>query len=143
MLGVCDPSSVVIDNANVELANPVIAPVVEPTATADVVIAPGPADVVLASCAAREEIVVLENRGSEAIQLTGWVLHDEGRKHEYDLSPIGLRSGERVSILTGEDTAPTSGAVVWKRQNVWNNDGDIAFLINPAGVTIDQQRCED
>ena len=42
MLGVCDPSSVVIDNAQVELANPIIAPVVEPTATTDVIVTAAP-----------------------------------------------------------------------------------------------------
>jgi hypothetical protein len=141
MLGTCDPSSVVIDNANVESANPVMAPVVKPTAVADVVVNAGPANVVLASCDARAEIVVLENRGSEPIRLSGWVLHDEGRKHEYELSMISLLSGQRVSILTGPDAAPTTGAVVWKQQNVWNNDGDTAHLINPNQTLVDQTNC--
>jgi hypothetical protein len=23
--------------------------------------------------------------------------------------------------------------VIWKRQNVWNNDGDTAYLVTPSG----------
>jgi hypothetical protein len=30
--------------------------------------------------------------------------------------------------------------VVWKRQNVWNNDGDIANLIGPDGA-VQTVRC--
>jgi len=141
MLRTCDPGAVVGDRINVESANPVIAPIVKPTAVPDVVVNAGPADVVLGSCDARAEIVVLENRGSEPIRLSGWVLHDEGRKHEYDLSMISLLSGQRVSILTGPDATPTTETVVWKQQNVWNNDGDTAHLINSNQTLVDQANC--
>ena len=141
MLRTCDPGAVVGGRINVESANPVIAPIVKPTAVPDVVVNAGPADVVLGSCDARAEIVVLENRGSEPIRLSGWVLHDEGRKHEYDLSMISLLSGQRVSILTGPDATPTTETVVWKQQNVWNNDGDTAHLINSNQTLVDQANC--
>ena len=141
MLRTCDPGAVVGGSGNVESANPAIAPIVKPTTVPDVVVNAGPANVVLASCDARAEIVVLQNRGSEPIRLSGWVLHDEGRKHEYDLSVISLLSGQRVSILTGPDATPTTDAVVWKQQNVWNNDGDTAHLINPNQTLIDQTNC--
>jgi hypothetical protein len=141
MLRTCDLGAVVGGSGNVESANPAIAPIVKPTTVPDVVVNAGPANVVLASCDARAEIVVLQNRGSEPIRLSGWVLHDEGRKHEYDLSMISLLSGQRVSILTGPDAAPTTDAVVWKQQNVWNNDGDTAHLINPNQTLIDQTNC--
>ena len=31
-----------------------------------------------------------------------------------------------------------AGVVLWKRQNVWNNDGDTAHLINPNQILVDQ-----
>jgi len=51
------------------------------------------------------------------------------------LSSNGCRaeSGEWVDAYTGENVSPGPGEVLWKAQNVWNNDGDTAYLLNPSG----------
>lgn len=68
----------------------------------------------------------------------GYVLHDEGRKHKVGLGQFGsLQPGQQLAIVTGDTATAADGRVVWKRQNVWNNDGDIANLIAPDGsVTV-------
>ena len=82
-------------------------------------------------------IVTIGNTGGETISLSGYTLHDEGDKHSVSLGQFGsLEAGEQLRILTGEDAVDGDGQVVWKRQNVWNNDGDIAFLIAPDGTEI-------
>ena len=39
------------------------------------------------------------------------------------------------------DATPITDAVVWKQQNVWNNDGDTAHLINSNQTLVDQTNC--
>lgn len=34
-------------------------------------------------------------------------------------------------IATGRDATVGQSTVVWKNQQVWNNDGDTAFLVTP------------
>lgn len=100
-----------------------------PTTTTEAA-APGEPDVFVASCNAHAETVVLTNRGGTAITLSGWVLHDEGRKHETGLGNITLGPDEKVTLLSGQDTDEQANAVRWSHQNVWNNDGDRASLLN-------------
>jgi hypothetical protein len=84
---------------------------------------------------------VISNPGGSPADLNGFVLHDEGRKHETTLGQWGpLVAGTNLTIVSGADAAEAPGEVVWKRQNVWNNDGDIANLIAPDG-TVQTVRC--
>ena len=93
-----------------------------------------PGVVALLSCERREEVVTIGNTGGETITLSGYTLHDEGDKHTTGLGEFGsLEPGEQLRILTGPDAVDGDGQVVWKNQNVWNNDGDIAFLVAPDG----------
>jgi len=112
-----------------------------PTTTATPVAGPGAGQVVLVSCNARSEEVVISNPGGSPAGLNGFVLHDQGRKHETTLGQWGpLAAGTDLKIVTGEDAAEGAGRVVWKRQNVWNNDGDVASLVSPDG-TVQTTRC--
>ena len=79
-------------------------------------------------------MVVIGNSGGETISLSGYQLHDEGVKHSTGLGGFGsLEPGEQLRILTGPDAEVSDDSVVWKRQNVWNNDGDVAHVIAPDG----------
>jgi len=79
-------------------------------------------------------LVVIANTGGAEVSLSGYALHDEGRKHEVSLGRFGsLQPGQQLAIVTGDTAAAAEGRVVWKRQNVWNNDGDITNLIAPDG----------
>jgi hypothetical protein len=86
----------------------------------------------LISCNARAETVVIHNPSPDPESMAGWTLHDEGNKHSYGFPGVAIPGEVSVTIRTGPDaTTP----IVWKNQNVWNNDGDIAYLIAPDGET--------
>lgn len=121
---------------------PVVATTV-PTTTTTTTIAPsaGPGEVTLFSCDARAEVVVIGNTGGEPISLSGYRLHDNDVNHEVSLGQFGsLEPGQRLRLLSGEDATSTDGAVVWIGRNVWNNDGDTAYLIAPDG-TLQEVGC--
>lgn len=114
-----------------------------PTTTTTTTIAPsaGPARVTLLACDKRNEAVTIGNTGGAPVSLDGYTLHDGERNHETGLGGFGsLQPGQQLVILTGPDAVAGSGAVVWKNQNVWNNDGDTAYLIAPDG-TVTTRGC--
>ncbi len=105
-----------------------------PTTTTILVVEGTPGNVVLVACDKRAERVTIANEGGEAISLSGYRLHDRGEKHTTSLGGFGsMNAGETLTIRTGPDAVAGAGEVVWKRQNVWNNDGDTAYLVAPDG----------
>ena len=99
------------------------------------------ATLVIIGCDARAEIVTIANPATTPRSLAGWRLHDEGNKHSYSFPQLIVAPGGTIRVLTG-DANPTGTDLFWKPQNVWNNDGDIAFLLDPSGISIAEQRCE-
>ena len=113
----------------------VVTTVATTTTTSTIVPAAGPGVVRIIACDRRAESVTIGNTGGTAVDLAGHVLHDEERNHETGLAGFGvLQPGQQLTILTGPEAEAREGAVVWKRQNVWNNDGDTAHLIDPSGT---------
>ena len=93
-----------------------------------------PADVVLVSCNAQSEEVTIANRGGRPADLSGFTLHDQGNRHSTTLGQWGpLAPGTSLTITSGENASEGPSRVVWKREYVWTNDGDVAFLVGPAG----------
>jgi hypothetical protein len=130
-LGTCDGSL----QASADAPLPVVA-VTTPTTTTTTTIVPsaGPGEITLLSCDARAEVVMIGNTGGEPIALSGHTIHDDGVKHSVSLGQFGtLESGQQLTLLSGPDATARDGAVVWTGQNVWNNDGDTAFLIAADG----------
>jgi len=83
-----------------------------------------------------EEWVEITNRGLNPQDLTGWILTDEGN-HQF-VFPEGftLDPDASVKIHTGlgEDTVTD---IYWNRSTpVWNNDGDVATLLDSAGNIV-------
>jgi len=96
-------------------------------------------NLVLVSCDAREEVVEVANVSATPIAPTSYLLHDQGSKHAVvlgDLEIAAIAPGASVRILTGENPRPESNDAVWKAENVWNNDGDVAHLVDPEGKLI-------
>ncbi len=122
-----------LDASSPESQDPTPQPPVEPPTGTD-------ADVVIAHCHRRSEVVRITNLGGQVADLAGHVLHDEGENHTFDLGSIRLEPGASIDILTGPDAADRPGAVVWKLNHIWNNDGDTAFLVGPSGQ-LDSQVC--
>jgi hypothetical protein len=123
---------------------PVIGLAPPPTSTTIGAVVPsadGTGELRVAECQKREERVVLENPTANAISLAGYELHDEESRHSTMLDRFGsIEAGARLVILTGEDSVESPGEVIWKRQNVWNNDGDTAYLVTPSG-SVTSSRC--
>lgn len=90
---------------------------------------------------ANDEWVKITNAGPEPVDLDGWRLRDESASNRYDFpSGFELAPGATVTVRTGcgVDSATdlhwcVSGAAVW------NNDGDTAFLLDPAGNIVTQR----
>ena len=112
-----------------------------PTTTTTVVVtAEGSAEV--ASCQRREERVTIVNTGSTAINPRGWRLHDEDVNHSYTFGSVTIEPGGTIVVTTGPDNdADDPKEILWKRQHVWNNEGDTGLLLDPPGVTIDTRPC--
>ena len=86
------------------------------------------------------EAVTVRNGGSAPADLTGWSMHDEGAPHTYHF-PAGytLAPGASVTIRSGGAAGP--GELAWTNQNVWNNDGDMAYLVNAGGAVVSTRSC--
>jgi micrococcal nuclease len=88
-----------------------------------------------------QEWVRITNRSRSQVDLTGWVLKDESASHRYSF-PRGfvLGSGASVTVRTGCG-ADSSTALHWCNEGsaVWNNSGDTAFLLDPAGNIADSR----
>jgi micrococcal nuclease len=85
-----------------------------------------------------DEWVELRNEGSAAVDLTGWRVRDESASNRFDF-PDGftLAPGSEVRIRSGCG-APTATELFWCTSGaaIWNNDGDTAFLLDPAGNVV-------
>lgn len=87
-----------------------------------------------------DEWVRITNRGGEAVELTGWRLRDESAGNRYEF-PDGfvLVPAATVTVRSGCGTDSAS-ELHWcaSRSAIWNNDGDTAFLLDPAGNVVAQ-----
>jgi endonuclease YncB( thermonuclease family) len=83
------------------------------------------------------EWIELVNRGSEAIDLTGFTLKD-GANHIYAFSTVELEPNQVLRLYSGQghDSAVD---LYWgiAGDSVWNNKGDIAYLRDPQGRLVD------
>lgn len=85
-----------------------------------------------------DEWVRITNDGESTVDLTGWVLKDTSATHRYPF-PRGfvLEAGASVTVRTGCGT-DTATDLHWcvGGSAVWNNSGDTAFLLDPAGNIV-------
>lgn len=82
-----------------------------------------------------DEYVVVSNRGDIEVDLTGWVLRDESSRHRYHFDARArLDPGDRI-VITSAETAWSPGG-----SPVWNNDGDMAILLDDLGRIVDASR---
>lgn len=89
-----------------------------------------------------DEWVRIVNRGSTVADLTGWTLKDESASHRYAFpSGFVLDAGASVTVRSG--CGPDGSTDLhWCQDGsaVWNNSGDTAFLVDPAGNIVDSRR---
>ncbi|NLA38118.1 MAG: MBL fold metallo-hydrolase [Methanomicrobiales archaeon] len=80
-----------------------------------------------------DEMVVIENTGATAVNLTGWTITDEGMRNTYTFPVFTLEAGADVTLHSGPGNDTVTDLYWGRKSPVWNNDGDIATLANPHG----------
>ena len=89
-----------------------------------------------------DEYVEIRNRSSSAIDMSGWLLHDEGRNHSIRFAK-GFRMGpqQKCKIYTDLET----GCLSFRESKtaVWNNHGDRAYLSDQTGQIQTTRSCDD
>ena len=93
-------------------------------------------------CKGKPEIIVLLNNSNSHQDMTQWIVADEGTKHTFNF-PNGfiLEAGKSVEIVSGELGHNSQSILYWKKQTVWNNDGDIATVLDKDGNIKAQMDC--
>ena len=83
------------------------------------------------------EQVAIRNEGTEPVAMTGWQLRDTSSRNRYrfpDGFTLAPGAGVTVRVGSGQDG---SDVLYWGRRSpVWDNDGDIAFLLDPRGNAV-------
>ncbi|WP_323676072.1 lamin tail domain-containing protein [Halorubellus sp. PRR65] len=82
-----------------------------------------------------DEYVVLENRGDDTIDLSGYTIRDDAN-HAYTIpADVTLRPGEQLTLFTGSGSA-SGGSLYWGASSpIWNNDGDAVYVETTNGTT--------
>jgi len=93
-------------------------------------------------CKGKPEIIILLNNGNSQQDMTQWSVADEGTKHTFNF-PNGfiLEPGKSVKIVSGEVGDDTQSILYWKKQTVWNNNGDVATVLDKDGNIKAQMDC--
>ena len=86
------------------------------------------------------EVVTVVNNGSSSVDLTGWKLVSEKGNQTYSFpSGTTIPAGGTLKVLSGSKAVASSGALVWTKSNMWNNDGDPGALYNAQGQVVSQK----
>ncbi len=88
------------------------------------------------------EWIEIANLGTTPVDLTGWGIRDESTRHRYEF-PDGF-------VLAADDFVRIGSGCEWDDNDenvdlfwcafdpVWNNSGDTAFLVDAAGLFVDE-----
>ena len=117
---------------------------VPPTPISIQVVAP-PQDhgINLLACNAGDEYVTFRNDSGQLIDLTGYLIHDEGPNFTYEFEAgFQVGPGETWTLVSGPGAAKTGPRqlVIYSR-NIWNNGGDTAYLKEGA-VLVGSIACQ-
>lgn len=82
------------------------------------------------------EFVVITNSSHEPVDLTGWMLLDEGSKHSYTFPAFTLAGGAEVKLWTKAGVDDANNLYWGARHPIWNNTGDSAILRDANGNLI-------
>lgn len=90
------------------------------------------------------EWALLGNLADQDADLTGWMLRDESSQNRYTF-PAGtlLAPGQQVRVHTGCGRDSATGLHWCSAGPVWNNGGDTALLLDPAGNVAGRLRYSD
>ena len=84
--------------------------------------------------------MTLANNGGSTVVLTGWKLVSEKGNQTYSFpSGTTIPAGGTLKVLSGSKAVASTGALVWTKSNIWNNDGDPGALYNAQGQVVSQR----
>lgn len=93
-------------------------------------------------CAGDPEFVTIVNGGSDAVDLTEWVVvSDPLASESFALTDVGeLAGGASVNIQSGP---AAGGALVWSTDEIFRDDdaSDFARLLDATGATVNEVAC--
>lgn len=84
------------------------------------------------------EVVVLQNTGSEPVSLQGWQLISVEGNQVFNFPNITLQPNGKLSITSGADAKDGKGKLKWTSKQIWSNSGDAAKLINAKGEVVSE-----
>jgi endonuclease YncB( thermonuclease family) len=82
-----------------------------------------------------DEYVVIENRGKETLDMTGWSILDEAH-HRYLVPNFALPAGARSTLRTGMGKNTATDLFWGNRVGIWNDDGDSIFIRDSQGRLV-------
>lgn len=91
---------------------------------------PGPDDQVL-----DDETIVIVNATIDPVDLSGWAIRDESSRHRYFFNAGTILVGTGRITVSSSDPAWDPGG-----SPVWNNDGDMALLLDEHGNVVSRWR---
>ncbi len=103
-----------------------------------------PLGVVIAACRLREDTVTLLNQANSARTLNGWTIHDEGRENVFLLDGILIDHAKTKVFMSGPEAwygAQGRDEYPLTPDEVWDDTGDTAYLLNRDGELVDQREC--
>lgn len=88
------------------------------------------------------EWIEIANLGTTPVDMTGWGVRDESTRHRYEF-PDGFVLGADDFVRIGSgcewDDNDENVDLFWCAWDpVWNNSGDTAFLVDAAGLFVDE-----
>ena len=87
-----------------------------------------------------DEYVEITNMGSDAVDLTGWVLKDASGNPSFTFPSYFLQSGKNIRVYTNEVHPEYGGFSFSSGTAVWNNSNpDTAVLYNAKGQEISRK----
>lgn len=93
--------------------------------------------VTISSVDRKAEVVSLQNGSAAGIDISGWTLVSEVGNQRFTF-PTGtkLAAGATLRITSGSMAKASLGTLVWSQENIWNNEGDPAVLLNAQGQQV-------
>jgi endonuclease YncB( thermonuclease family) len=90
---------------------------------------------VTGASALTNEFIVIQNQGSNAVNLTGWSVVDEGNMR-YLFPNFSLAPGAKVTLRTGVGKNSAADLYWGNRRPVWNDEGDSIFIKDSDGRLV-------
>jgi len=95
--------------------------------------------VVITGLDVKEEMVTLENKSAETVDMSYWKLVSKKGYQTFDFPEnYKLQPGESIYIGSGAHKQHFKKYIHWLSDHLWNNNGDKAQLYNDQGDLVDE-----